>query len=321
MKIAVQGLGRMGMQIARKLAESGEHTVIAHNRSKEPIDEAAEFGAVKAYEKADVLREFGSDPVVIWIMLPDTIVDAQVDEWLTLIPQGSIIIDGGNSDFRATQKLNERVSAAGMHLLDAGVSGGVWGYQNGFPIMCGGDNKEAFAVLEPALKTLTQPGGAYFHFGPAGAGHYVKMVHNAIEYGMMESLGEGFRMLKEGPYDGMDLAAAGDVWQHHSVITSWLTELSRDALRENPNLDGISGYVAESGEARWTLDAARDLGIALPSIQAAFDVRVASQKGETNFATKVVAAQRNKFGGHNLNGEGAAEGAREAVANENPEAA
>ncbi len=305
MKIAIQGLGRMGMQIARKLAESGEHTVIAHNRSHEPIDEAVSYGAVKAYEKQDVLDAFGGDQVVLWIMLPAEIVDAQVDEWLTLLPKGSIIIDGGNSDFRSTKKLNEKVSAAGMQLLDAGVSGGVWGYQNGFPIMCGGDSKEAFAALEPALKTLVQPGGMYYHFGPSGAGHYVKMVHNAIEYGMMQSLGEGFRMLHDGPYQSLDLAQAADLWQHHSVITSWLTELSRDALAENPELEGISGYVAESGEARWTLEAAKDLGITLPSIQAAFDVRVASHKGETNFATKVVAAQRNKFGGHNLNGEGA----------------
>ncbi|HSX06981.1 MAG TPA: NADP-dependent phosphogluconate dehydrogenase [Candidatus Saccharimonadia bacterium] len=316
MKIAIQGLGRMGMQIARKLSESGEHTVIAHNRSHEPIDEAAEHGAIKAYEKADVIHEFGDDRVVIWIMLPDAIVDAQVEEWLTLVPQGSILIDGGNSDFRATQKLNEKVKAAGCELLDIGVSGGVWGYQNGFPLMCGGDSAEAFAVLEPALRTLVQPGGMYNHFGPSGAGHFVKMVHNAIEYGIMESLGEGFRMLHDGPYKGIDLAKAADLWQHHSVITSWLTELSRDALAENPELDGISGYVAESGEARWTLEAAKDLGIALPSIQAAFDVRVASQKGEVNFATKVVAAQRNKFGGHNLNGEGAEAGVRERVATE-----
>jgi len=219
MKIAIQGLGRMGMQIARKLAESGEHTVIAHNRSHEPIDEVAEHGAIKAYEKADVIHEFGDERAVIWIMLPDTIVDAQVDEWLTLVPQGSILIDGGNSDFRATKKLNEKVKAAGCELLDIGVSGGVWGYQNGFPLMCGGDSAEAFAALEPALRTLVQPGGMYYHFGPSGAGHFVKMVHNAIEYGMMESLGEGFRMLHDGPYSGIDLAKAADLWQHHSVIT------------------------------------------------------------------------------------------------------
>ena len=317
MKIAVQGLGRMGMQIARKLAESGEHTVIAHNRSHEPIDEAATYGAVKAYEKADVIREFGNDQVVIWIMLPSEIVDAQVDEWLTLVPQGSIIIDGGNSDFRSTKQLNEKIIAAGMKLVDIGVSGGIWGYQNGFPLMCGSDDEQAFATLEPALKTLAQPGGMYARFGSSGAGHFVKMVHNAIEYGMMESLAEGFRMLHDGPYAGqINLGTAADLWQHHSVITSWLTELSRDALNENPELEGISGYVAESGEARWTLEAAKDMGITLPSIQAAFDVRVASQQGDVNFATKVVAAQRNKFGGHNLNGEGAAPGVREEVAHE-----
>jgi 6-phosphogluconate dehydrogenase len=146
----------------------------------------------------------------------------------------------------------------------------------------------------------------YYRFGASGAGHYVKMVHNAIEYGMMQSLGEGFRMLHDGPYKNVNLAAAADLWQHHSVITSWLTELSHDALAESPELDNVSGYVAESGEARWTLEAAKDMGIDLPAIQAAFDVRLASQKGETNFATKVVAAQRNKFGGHNLNGEGRA---------------
>ncbi len=313
MKIAIQGLGRMGMQIARKLSESGDHTVIAHNRSHEPIELAAQHGAIKAYEKSDVLREFGDDRVVIWIMLPADVVDAQVDEWLSLLPPESILIDGGNSDFRSTKILNEKVSAAGMYLLDAGVSGGVWGYKNGFPIMCGGDNPDAFAVLEPALTTLVQPGGMYYRFGPSGSGHFVKMVHNAIEYGMMESLGEGFRMLHDGPYQELDLAKAADLWQHHSVITSWLTELSRDALVENPTLEGVSGYVAESGEARWTLEAAKDMGIDLPAIQAAFDVRLKSQKGDVNFATKVVAAQRNKFGGHNINGAGAQAGAREQV--------
>jgi 6-phosphogluconate dehydrogenase len=305
MKIALQGLGRMGKQIAQKLAEGG-HEVIAHNRSPEPIEEIKDYGVTAAYTKEEVIKAFGNDRVVLWIMLPDTIVDAQVDEWLTLLPKGSIIIDGGNSDFRSTKKLNKVVTAASMQLLDVGVSGGIWGYKNGFPMMCGGDSKEAFAVLAPALITLSKPEGAYYHFGPSGSGHYVKMVHNAIEYGMMESLGEGFRMLKEGPYAKLDLSAAANVWQHHSVITSWLTELSREALAENPELEGISGYVAESGEARWTLEAAKELGITLPSIQAAFNVRLASQKGEANFATKVVAAQRNKFGAHNLNSEGKA---------------
>jgi len=313
-KIAVQGLGRMGMQIARKLAESGEHTVIAHNRSREPIDEAAGYGAVKAYEKTDVLRAFGSDRVVVWIMLPDTVVDAQVDEWLKLVPEGSIIVDGGNSNFVMTQKLNEKVTAAGMHLIDIGVSGGIWGYQNGFCMMAGGGTDEVFGFIEPALKTLALPEGAYHYFGESGSGHFVKMTHNAIEYGMMEALAEGYHILKEGPYKNLDLAAAGDVWQHHSVITSWLNELARDALRKNPNLDGITGYVAENGEARYTLEAAKDVGLKMPIVQGSLAVRIASQHGKVSFATKLLAAMRNEFGGHALNGEGAEPGIREQVA-------
>jgi 6-phosphogluconate dehydrogenase len=293
----------MGMQIARKLAE-GEHTVIAHNRSKDKIDEAVAFGAVSAYEKEDVLKAFGDDQVVLWVMLPADHSAEQIGEWLGLVPKGSIIIDGGNSDFRLTQKLNAVVNEAGSHLIDVGTSGGVWGYQNGFSMMCGGDDQASFTVLEPALKVLAAPEGAYHYFGASGAGHFVKMTHNAIEYGMMQSLAEGYRFLEEGPYKGkIDLAGAGEVWQHHSVITSWLNELCRDALRENPTLEGIDGFVAESGEARWTLEAARDAGIPLPAIQAAFDVRLASQRGEINFATKLLAAMRNKFGGHAINKE------------------
>ena len=166
-------------------------------------------------------------------------------------------------------------------------------------MMIGGD-KSSFDLFEPALVTLAKPAGAYDYFGPSGAGHYVKMVHNAIEYGMMESLAEGYRMLKECPYDAIDLAAAGEVWQHGSVVTSWLNELSRDALIENPTLEGIEGYVAESGEARWTLEVADKMGIPLPAIRTSFDVRLASQKGEVNFGTKLLAAMRNKFGGHSI---------------------
>lgn len=300
MKIAIQGLGRMGMQIARKLAEA-DHYVIAHNRSPDKIDIAVTYGAHGAKTKQDVLDEFGGEQVVLWIMLPADIVDDQLEEWNNILPKGSIVIDGGNSDFRLTKQRNKIVTKAGHQWLDIGVSGGVWGYQNGFSMMVGGDSPEAFQALEPALKTLAQPEGAYHHFGPSGSGHFVKMTHNAIEYGMMESLAEGYRVLKEGPYSDLDLAAAGDVWQHHSVVTSWLNELSRDALKENPELDGIEGFVAESGEARWTLETAEQLGIPLPSIQAAFDVRLASQKGEVNFATKLLSAMRNKFGGHQLN--------------------
>lgn len=300
MKIAIQGLGRMGMQIARKLAES-EHEVIAFNRSRDKVEEAAAFGALAAYDKQTVAEAFGDEPAIVWVMLPAETVGEHIGEWLELLPKDSLIIDGGNSDYRLTRALNERVTAAGHRFLDVGTSGGVWGYQNGFSMMVGGDDAAAFNQIEPILRALAAPGGAYYHFGPSGAGHFVKMTHNAIEYGMMQSLAEGYRLLKEGPYKAIDLAAAGEVWQHHSVITSWLNELCRDALRENPELDGISGSVAESGEARWAIETAKEIGLPMPSIENAFDVRLASQQGETNFATKLLSAMRNKFGGHELN--------------------
>lgn len=301
MKIAIQGLGKMGMQIARKAAEDG-HEVIAHNRSRGPLDEAAGYGATAAGTKQDVLRAFGDSPVVLWMMLPADVVDAQLDEWLELLPAESIVVDGGNSDFRRTVQRSTRAVAHSVQLVDVGVSGGVWGYQNGFSMMGGSDSPEAFQAIEPVLRTLAAPGGAYHRFGGSGAGHFVKMTHNAIEYGMMESLAEGYRLLKEGPYAGIDLSAVGDVWQHRSVVTSWLNELARDALRENQALTDVGGLVAESGEARWALETARTTGLPMPAIQAAFDVRLASQKGEVSFATRLLAAMRFKFGGHDING-------------------
>lgn len=300
MKIAVSGLGRMGGQIARKLAE-GDHEVIAHNRSRGPIDEAVSYGAIGAYNKADVVSHFGTTPTIVWIMIPAEIIDSELDDWLSILPPGSIIIDGGNSDYRGDQARADRVSAKGSTLLDIGTSGGVWGYENGFSMMTGGD-PAAYQTISPALETLSLPRGGHQHFSTNGSGHYVKMVHNAIEYGMMESLAEGYRMLKEGPYTDIDLAKAGDIWQQSSVVTSWLNDLTRQALHENPTLEGIQGVVAESGEARWTLETARELGITLPAIQASFDVRLASQAGTVSFTTKLLAAMRNKFGGHNIDG-------------------
>lgn len=304
MTIAIHGLGRMGMQIARKLAEGG-HQVIAHNRSPEPIEEAAGYGAIAAATKEDVLQAFGDsgEPVVIWLMLPAEVTESELKAWAGIVPAGSTLVDGGNSDFRRTRQHAELVTAKDIRFLDIGTSGGVWGLQRGFCMMAGGD-RAGYDELEPVLDTLAAPSGAHAFFGADGSygnGHYVKMVHNAIEYGMMQSLAEGYRLLREGDYPDTDLARAGDVWQHSSVITSWLNELTRDAIKENPTLEGIDGYVAENGEARWTLEAAKAKDIPMPAIQAAFDVRLASQQGETNFATKLLAAMRNKFGGHELN--------------------
>lgn len=299
MKIAIAGLGRMGMQIARKLNEDG-HDVVAHNRTRSKVDEAVTHDITAAYTKEDVIAAFAGSPIVLWIMVPADVVESELNEWLDIAPKGSIVIDGGNTDYRLTRKHADLVASRGSILLDSGTSGGVWGYQRGFSMMIGGDD-QAFKAVEPIFQTLAKPAGGYQHFDGPGSGHYVKMVHNAIEYGMMESLAEGYRMLGEGPYKNLDLAAAGEVWQRSSVVTSWLNELSRDALKENPTLEGIDGYVAESGEARWTIETAKELGIPLPAIEASFDVRLASQKGEVNFATKLLAAMRNKFGGHALN--------------------
>ncbi len=300
MKIAIVGLGKMGAQIAKKLHEDG-HTVIAHNRSRGSVDEMKSLGMLAAYTKEEVVSLFTGERIFIWLMVPADAVDQELEDWLKLIPKNSILIDGGNSDFRLTKKRAELVSVSGSILMDIGTSGGVWGYQNGFSMMVGGDS-ETFKIIEPLLQTLEKPTGAYHYFGESGSGHFVKMVHNAIEYGMMESLAEGYRLLKEGPYKNLDLVSAGEVWQHRSVITSWLNELSMNALKENPELKDIEGVVVESGEARFALEVAKDYKIEAPSIQSAFDVRIASQRGNVNFATKLLAAMRNAFGGHNIHG-------------------
>lgn len=289
----------MGWQVAKKLQDN-KFTVIAHNRSVDKVDEAKSLGMLPAYNKEEVVSHFQGEKAIIWLMLPSEIMDEELDTWLKLIPKGSILIDGGNSDFRLTKQREIKVRELGSSYLDIGTSGGVWGYKNGFSMMVGGDQK-IYKEIEPILKALSLPQGEYQHFGGSGAGHYVKMVHNAIEYGMMESLAEGYRLLKEGPYKNIDLAAAGEVWQHHSVITSWLNELAKNALKENPELEGIDGFVAESGEARWALETAKEIKIETPAIQAAFDVRLDSQKGKINFATKLLSAMRNAFGGHKMN--------------------
>jgi 6-phosphogluconate dehydrogenase len=299
MKIAVAGLGRMGMQIARSLTRDG-HQVLAQNRSPEKVDEAVKFGAIAAYQPQDVAKAFGDQQAVIWLMVPAEVVGEELDTWLKVLKPGDIIIDGGNSDFRNDPPHYDKVKAKGMELIDSGTSGGIHGYDNGFSMMVGGE-AAAVKTVAPIFDSLSKPHGSWHHFGPAGAGHFVKMVHNAIEYGYMESLAEGYRMLHEGPYKELDLAAAGEVWQHGSIVESSLNELTRQALKENPTLEGIDGVVAESGETRWTLELAEKNNLPMVCIKAAYDVRLASQKGVVNFATKLLAAMRNKFGGHAIN--------------------
>jgi len=302
MKIAIVGLGKMGHQIAEKL-HNEQHDVLGIVRRDEIVQRTKAEGMHATTRKEDVLEFFGQERPIVWLMIPADNVDTELQDWMNILPPQSIIIDGGNSKFVDTQRRYETVTAKNMQYLDIGTSGGVHGLSNGFSMMIGGPNN-AYDAIVPIVEVLAAPRGAFQYFGPSGSGHYVKMVHNAIEYGMMESLAEGYRMLEEGAYKGqLDLAAAGEVWQHSSVITSWLNELARDALKESPTLEGVDGFVAESGETRWTLENAKELGLELPSIAASFDVRLRSQNGETHFGTKLLAAMRNKFGGHAINKE------------------
>lgn len=296
MKVGFSGLGRMGQQMVERLIKAG-HEVYVVNRSPEPVAKMVALGA-KPGDNLEHLTEL-LDPVIIWLMVPYDVVDEQFERIVAKAPRGSIIIDGGNSDFRFTRQRAERAHQKGLFFVDVGTSGGVLGGENGFSMMVGGDGN-AVEAIKPLLDALAKPFG-WHHFGDGGSGHFVKMVHNAVEYGLMEAYAEGYRMLKEGPYKYLSLADAGRVWQNGSVIESLLNELARQALDENPAMEGIGGVVAESGEARWTLEYAKTIGLSMPAIEAAFDVRLASQKGETNFATKLLAAMRNKFGGHALN--------------------
>ncbi len=293
MDIAIVGLGRMGGNMARRLLQDG-HRVVAHNRSREPIDELAAEGAVAAYELEDVVSQLEA-PRAIWLMVPaGPPVDQQIAALVPLLDKGDIIIDGGNSRYTDTITRHDHLKEKGIHFLDAGTSGGVWGLQVGYCLMVGGPD-EAVKVVEPAFKSLA-PDGGYMHIGPSGSGHFVKMIHNGIEYGMMQAYAEGFEILEKSRYD-IDLRAVSDLWMHGSVVRSWLLELAERAFAEDPHLDSIKGYVNDSGEGRWTVFESIDLDVAAPTIYMALAMRFLSRQEDT-FGNKVLAALRNQFGGH-----------------------
>lgn len=303
MKLAVVGLGKMGAQIAQMLIEAG-HQIVAVDPNPEAVQAAAGFGAIAATTRVDAVSKFvDGEPAIVWLMIPAKFVTDEVAGWREVLPADSIVIDGGNTDFRETKGHAASLAEKNIKFVDVGTSGGILGLKNGFSMMAGGD-EDAYHTILPVLDVLAGGRGGHDYFGPAGAGHYVKMVHNAIEYGMMESLAEGYRMLREGAYENLDLAKAGDIWQRASVIESTLNELAAEVMHEDQNLANADGYVAESGEGRWTLEIAKQKGIELPAIQTAFDVRLASQNGTTNYTTKLLAELRNKFGGHPLNTNG-----------------
>lgn len=302
MKLILVGLGKMGAQIARMLVDAG-HQVVAVDPSQDAVTAATKFGAIASTSREDAIAKFSNEQVIVWLMIPAKFVTSEVEAWCAVLPKGSVLIDGGNTDFRETKKHAQIAADKGIKLVDVGVSGGILGTANGFSMMAGGDNLSYLQIV-PILEVLSKPRGGYDYFGEAGAGHYVKMVHNAIEYGMMESLAEGYRMLHEGSYQGIDLAKVGAVWQKASVIESTLNELATEIMHEDQNLSSATGFVAESGEARWTLEAARESGIDLPAIQTSLNVRVESGQGNVTYTTKLLAELRNKFGGHAINKNG-----------------
>jgi 6-phosphogluconate dehydrogenase len=229
-------------------------------------------------------------------------VAAEIAKLAEALPAGALVVDGGNSNFNDTLAHAETLKAKNIELVDVGTSGGIWGRERGFSLMVGG---EAAAVerIKPLLDALAKPHGSWHHFGKGGAGHFVKMVHNGVEYGLMQSFAEGYRLLKEGPYAGLDLAKVAEVWQKGSINQSFLNSLVQHVMKEDPELSGVEGAVAESGEARWTLETAQKLGIPTPVIAAALEVRVKSQAGDVNYATKLLAKLRQEFGGHAVNPE------------------
>jgi 6-phosphogluconate dehydrogenase len=235
-------------------------------------------------------------PRVCWTMVPaGRITEELVDSLASRMSRGDVIVDGGNSNFKDSMRRAQQLSARGIHFCDAGTSGGIWGLENGYCLMVGGA-REAYATIEPALKTLA-PEGGLMHTGPAGSGHFVKMVHNGIEYGLMASYAEGFEILKTSPFGKLDLPQIAGIWRYGSVVRSWLLELLHDALEKDPGLEEIRGFVEDSGEGRWTVQASIDQNVPAPIITLALQMRIASRQDES-FSAKVQAALRNEFGGH-----------------------
>jgi 6-phosphogluconate dehydrogenase len=298
MKLGMIGLGRMGLNMARRLVRGGIE-VVAYNRTEQKArDFAAAEGqnAASAASLAELVAALPG-PRVVWLMLPaGAATDEHIDELLPLLAPGDLIVDGGNTNFHDDLRRHEKAAACGVGYCDAGVSGGIWGLTEGYCIMVGGA-PEQVAAIAPALEVLTGPGG-YLHTGPVGSGHYVKMVHNGIEYGLMQAYAEGFELLTASRFGpDLDLTAICDLWNHGSVVRSWLLELARDAFAADPKLESLEGYVEDSGEGRWTVAEALDCAVSAPVITLSVFERFASRKPNA-FQNRVLAALRNQFGGH-----------------------
>ena len=295
MQIGMIGLGKMGMNMARRLLK-GKHDVVAFNRSPDKVQMIKREGA-KGAGSLDELVKMLTPPRTLWMMLPaGAPVDDAIDTLKGLLQKGDVIVDGGNSFFKDDLRREALLQPLGIRYIDAGVSGGIWGLKLGYCLMIGGD-KKTHKRLEPAFKTLA-PADGYLHCGPVGSGHFVKMVHNGIEYGMMSAYGEGFAMLKSSPYsEELNLAKVAHLWNRGSVVRSWLLELAEAAFRKDGDLSLIEGYVEDSGEGRWTVQQAVEVGVPVPVIALSLFQRFRSRETQS-FSDKLLAALRNEFGGH-----------------------
>src|ERR1700733_1397542 len=294
MRIGMIGLGKMGANMVERLLKGG-HEVVAYDLQEEALKAAAAQGAETATSLEDLAGKLTS-PKAAWVILPSGhVTDYAVEQLAGLFSKGDVIVDGGNSNYKEWMTLSETIASSGVGLVDAGTSGGVWGLTEGYCLMVGGSD-ESVAVVEPALLTLA-PEGGYSHVGPVGAGHFVKMVHNGIEYGLMQAYAEGFEIMSEAKEFNLDLHEIASIWRYGSVVRSWLLELAERALRPESNFDQIEAVVVDSGEGRWTLDEAIDRAVSAPVIASALFARFASQKKDA-FGLRLVSALRNQFGGH-----------------------
>jgi 6-phosphogluconate dehydrogenase len=288
------GLGKMGANMTTRLLEGG-HDLVVFDVDPEAVRRSTEDGAMGTSSLQELVEEL-AEPRTVWVMVPaGPITQETIDALGDVMHEGDAIIDGGNSRFTDTLKRAEELSGKGIAFVDAGTSGGVWGLKEGYCLMVGGD-KDTVTRLEPIFKTLA-PENGYAHVGETGAGHFVKMVHNGIEYSMMQAYGEGFEVLQKNGHFELDLAQIAELWRHGSVIRSWLLDLAASALLKNPELEGISDYVDDSGEGRWTLGVAIDQAVPMPALALALFTRFASREQEL-FAGKLISALRNEFGGH-----------------------
>ena len=298
MQLGMIGLGRMGGNMARRLIQSG-HRVVGYAHSSDAIRQFAADGGVGANSLAEAIEQLPK-PKIVWIMVPaGAPTDETVSHLLDLLQPGDTIIDGGNSNFRESMRRAEQCRAQGLHFVDVGTSGGVWGLTEGYSLMIGGD-KAAVEPLSPIFETLAPAKDkGWGHVGPSGAGHFTKMVHNGIEYGMMQAYAEGFEILKAREDFNLDLYQISEIWRYGSVVRSWLLDLAARALSDDPNLSGIKPWVADSGEGRWTAFEAINQDVPAPIITLALLMRFASRQ-EDSFTFKMLAALRNQFGGHEI---------------------